>query len=130
MGPALRLGRASCAATTTFYGGSLVMANAAGYATPGATATGQFCLGVAIVGVANPGAAGAKEVGYEVGDYEFDSGTAGDALTVANIGDQVFIIDDNTMGATNGGSTRSAGGTMVGVSINNKPIIRVGLGLS
>lgn len=117
-------------ASTTIYMGSIVMANAAGYATVGATATGQFALGVATKKVVGNGTNGGVSVPYECGDFEFESGTAGDALTIANVGDQVFLIDDDTAGATNGGATRSALGTMVGVSAAGKPIVRVGLGLS
>jgi hypothetical protein len=118
------------AASTTIYMGSIVMANAGGYAVVGATATGQFALGVARKKVVGNGTNGGATVEYECGDFEFESGTAGDALTIANVGDQVFLQDDDTAAATNGGSTRSALGTMVGVSANGKPIVRVGLGLS
>ncbi len=131
--PRLRVGeikgkkRLPVAASTTIYAGSIVMVNAGGYAVPGATATGQFVAGVAAQGVVNSGANGALFVEVDEGDFEVTSGTAGDAITVANYGDGLFIIDDDTLGATNGGATRSAGGTCIGMSINGKPLARIGV---
>ncbi len=130
VGEPIAVGQHPVATNTTIYQGSLIMANAGGYATVGAAATGQFALGVATKKVVNnPGANGAEKVPYEVGDFEFNSGTAGDALTIANVGDQVFIIDDDVVGATNGGATRSVAGILIGLSAAGKPIVRVGLGL-
>lgn len=129
VGEPIAVGKHPVATATTIYLGSFVMANAGGYAVPGATATGQFALGVATKKVVNSGANGAEKVPYEVGDFEFTSGTAGDALTIANVGAQVWIIDDDTVGATNGGATRSVAGILVGLSTAGKPIVRVGLGL-
>lgn len=129
-GEPVALGRGGAAASTTFYNGSLVMTNAGGYVTVGAAATGQFARGVCTTPKVSPGSNGAVEVGWEEGDFEFESGTAGDALTVANIGDNVYIIDDNTVGATDGSSARSVAGKMVGLSPNGKPIVRVGQGIA
>lgn len=126
----ITLGRGPAAQSITFYRGSIVMTNAGGYVTVGAAATGQFARGVCTTPCVSPGSNGAIEVGWEEGDFEFESGTSGDALTVANIGDTVYIIDDNTVGATDGSSARSAAGKMVAVSPNGKPIVRIGLGLS
>lgn len=125
LGQPITIGRGPAAASVTFYQGSIVMTNAGGYVTVGATATGQFVRGVCTTGKVSPASNGAVEVAWEEGDFEFASGTSGDALTVANIGDTVYIIDDNTVGATDGGATRSAGGKMIAVSPNGNPIVRV-----
>lgn len=130
LGEPLALGRGLAAASITFYEGSILMTNAAGYVTVGAAATGQFARGVCTTSKTSTATAGITEVGWEEGDFEFESGTAGDALTVASIGDTVYIIDDNTVGATDGSSARSAAGKMVALSSNGKPIVRIGLGLS
>jgi hypothetical protein len=45
----------------------------------------------------------------------FKSGTAGDAITAANMFAIVFIIDDETVGLTNGSSTRSAAGRVLDI---------------
>lgn len=125
IGEPAAVSRHPAAASVTFYEGSIVMANAAGYATVGATATGQFVLGICTTAKVSPSTVGIVEVGLEEGDFELESGTAGDALTIANVGDTVYIIDDNTVGATNGGATRSEAGKLVGISVNGKPIVRV-----
>lgn len=124
-GTPIALGRRGVATATTIYNGSLTMVNAAGFLVPGATATGQFVRGVSTAKVVNAGANGAVECPVEEGDFEFESGTAGDAITVANIGDTAWIIDDNTVGATNGGATRSEAGKIIDISPNGKPIVRV-----
>jgi len=125
LGEPIALGRGGAAASVTFHGGSIVMTNAGGFVTVGATATGQFVRGVCNTPKVSPASNGAVEVGWEEGDFEFESGTAADALTVANNGDTVYIIDDNTVGATNGGATRSIAGTQIGISPNGKPIVRI-----
>lgn len=130
LGEPLALGRGPAASSITFFDGSIVMSNAGGYVTVGATATGQFARGVCITALTSPASNGAVEVGWEEGDFEFDSGTAGDALTIANVGDDVYIIDDTTVGATSGTNTRSLAGKMIALSPNGKPIVRIGLGLS
>lgn len=130
LGEPIAVGRGPAASSVTFYTGSIVMTNAAGYNTVGAAATGQFARGICTTGKVSPASNGAVEVGWEEGDFELESGTAADALTVANVGDTVYIIDDNTVGATDGTGTRSAAGKLVGISPNGKPIVRIGLGLS
>jgi hypothetical protein len=121
----IAVGRGPAAASITFYEGSILMTNAGGYVTVGATATGQFVRGICTTAKVSPASNGAVEVGWEEGDFELESGTAGDAITVANIGDTAWIIDDNTVGATNGGATRSEAGKIVAISPNGKPIVRV-----
>lgn len=125
LGEPIALGRGPAALSITFYEGSIVMSNAGGYVTVGATATGQFVRGICTTSKVSPASNGAVEVGWEEGDFELESGTAADALTVANIGDTVYIIDDNTVGATDGTGTRSAAGKLVAISPNGKPIVRV-----
>ena len=39
-------------------------------------------------------------------------GAGGDALTEANVGQPVYLIDEKTVGATNGSSSRPAAGTL------------------
>lgn len=47
------------------------------------------------------------------GTFLLASGTGGDALTEANAGQTVYVIDEQTVGATNGSGTRPAAGTML-----------------
>jgi hypothetical protein len=103
------------AAATTIYKGSLVCDNGSGYAIPGSTATTQIAAGVARDTVVNSGAAGAKTVEVERGCFRFENSSAGDAITIAERYDVCFIVDDQTVAKTNGGSTRSRAGIIFDV---------------
>lgn len=99
----------------TIYAGGLVAANATGYATPGAAATTLTYLGRAEEQKANAGADGAVSilVRRKKAFKWANSGT--DAVTQAELGKTCYIVDDQTVAKTNGTSTRSAAGTVVGV---------------
>lgn len=99
------------------YAGSLVAANATGFATPGATATTLTYLGRAEECVDNTGGAdGAKSVLVRRGKAFKFKNAAGDAVTQAELGKTCYITDDETVSKTNaGGNTQSAAGKVVGV---------------
>jgi hypothetical protein len=85
------------AATDKIRGGkirrvSLVMRNAAGYLTKGATATGCVGVGRAEKTVDNTGAAGAASVEYRSGLFLFANSAAGDLITIADIGKACFTL--------------------------------------
>ncbi len=103
------------AATTKIYAGAIVMLNAAGDATKGATATGQISAGRADELVDNTGAAGAKTVKVRKGVFRWANSAAGDAITKAEIGDNCYIVDDQTVAKTDGTATRSVAGKIVDV---------------
>lgn len=103
------------AAATKIYAGAIVMLNASGDATKGATATGQTCVGRAEEQVDNTGAAGAKTVKVRKGVFRWANSAAGDAITRAEIGDTCYIVDDQTVAKTDGTGTRSAAGKIVDV---------------
>lgn len=104
--------------STTVYGGALVVAAADGYAKSGLTATGLVVLGVASATVVNGGADGAASVLVEGPIapngkrrlFKFKNAAAGDALTVAEIGRDAYILDDETYTKTAAG--RSVGGKL------------------
>jgi hypothetical protein len=103
------------AATIKIWGGSLVMRNAAGYLTKGATATGCVGVGRAEKTVDNTGAAGALSVEYRMGSFLFANSAAGDLITIADIGKTCFIVDDQTVAKTDGTATRSRAGIVEAV---------------
>jgi len=114
----LRIGdlrREPVAATIKIWGGSLVMRNAAGFLTKGATATGCVGVGRAEATVDNTGAAGALSLDYRIGIFLFANSAAGDLITVADIGKPCFIVDDQTVAKTDGTATRSRAGIVDGV---------------
>ncbi len=98
------------AATVKIWSGSLIMRNAAGYLTKGATATGCVGVGRAEKTVDNTGAAGAASVEYRLGSFLFANSASGDLITIADIGKACFIVDDQTVAKTDGTGTRSRAG--------------------
>lgn len=108
--------QAPLAAAVKVFAGSILMRNAAGFLTKGATATGSFGVGVAMEQVDNSaGIAGAKSVTYEAGVWRFANSSAGDLIAQANIGAKCWIVDDQTVALTNGTNTRSPAGIIENV---------------
>lgn len=106
----------SVAAATRIYAGTIVVANAAGFAEPGSTATGLAYLGRADAAVDNStGAAGAAVVLVRRGKVFKFANAAADPVTQASFGRLAYIVDDQTVAATNGTNTRSAAGIVLGV---------------
>lgn len=104
------------AASVKIFAGSLVAANATGYATPGAVATTLTYLGRAEEYVDNSaGAAGAKTVQVRRRKAFKFKNAAADLIVQADLGKVCYIYDDETVAKTNGASTRSAAGTVVGI---------------
>lgn len=98
------------AATFTVFEGALVMVNSSGLARPGAAATSMTAAGRA-----ENGAAAGEKVTVKRGVFRWANSAAGDAITDADYGATVFIVDDQTVAKTNGSSTRSAAGICRGV---------------
>lgn len=104
------------AANTKIFAGTIVCLNAAGNAIPGATAVGLVVRGRANGVVDNSaGIAGAVRVDSTPGVFPFANSAAGDAITRAEIGDDAYLVDDQTVAKTNGGATRSIAGKIVDV---------------
>lgn len=83
---------------TTIFGGSNVCVGADGYAVPGADTAGLIYQGVATQQVINAGASGAKYVVLRrKGLFLMEMATA---ITIANVGDNVFLVDDQLVDLT------------------------------
>src|SRR4030067_869150 len=109
------------------YGGAIVMLNASGYATKGAAATGQVCAGRAEDMVDNTGGAdAAKTVNVRSGTFKFANSASGDLITIAEIGDNCYIVDDQTVAKTDGTGARSVAGKIVAVD-SDGVWVRMGL---
>lgn len=101
------------AASTKIFAGSLVALNAAGDAVPGSTSTTLKADGRAEEFVDNSnGSAGDAIVKIRKGTFHFDNDGS---VTRANIGTDGFIVDDQTIAATDGTETRSVAGVIVDV---------------
>ena len=96
-----------------------IMCMTAGFAVKGATAVGLIPDGFARESVSNAtGVAGAKRVQVQpLVNYCFNSAAA-DAITLADVGADCFIVDDQTVAKTNGGGTRSRAGKILDVDAN------------
>lgn len=103
-------------AATLIYQGSIACLNAAGWAVPGATATTLTAAGRAEARADNSaGGNGAINVKIRPGVFRFDNSAAADEITRAEIGDDCFVVDDQTVAKTDGAATRSKAGTIVQV---------------
>lgn len=106
---------AGVAAATKLFAGSLGCFNAAGYLVPGATATTLRAAGRIEKPADNSGgAAGAITAKYRPGIFRF-ANLAGDAISIADIGTDCYIVDDQTVAKTSGTNTRSIAGKVVQV---------------
>ncbi len=104
------------ATNTTIYAGSLVAANGSGYAVPGSTATTLTALGRAEERKTNSGANGAALILVRRGKSFKFKNSSGDPVLQATLGKTCYIVDDETVSATNaGGNTQSAAGKVLGV---------------
>ena len=103
------------AASVTAFAGALLMRNAAGYVTKGATATGSVGVGRCESEVINAGSAGDERVDFREGTFLFKNSSSTDAITVAEIGDVCWIVDDETVAKTSGTNTRSIAGFVADV---------------
>jgi len=98
------------AAATTIYAGSLVVLDSSGNAEPATDATGKIAVGRCDEYVDNSaGAAAAKTVKVRAGEFLW-ANSATNTLTKANIGDTVYIVDDQTVDSLS--TSSSAAGVM------------------
>lgn len=101
------------AAATTIYAGSLVAANASGYAVPGSTATTLTALGRAEEQAVNAGSAGDKTVLVRR-DKAFQFANDGsDPVVQGDLGKSCYITDDQTVSHTSTG--KSVAGKVMGL---------------
>lgn len=127
------------AAEAPIFMGALVVL-IAGYAIAGRvgqgldnTAKAAEAATMQVVGIAAhdvKGGAANGDVSVEIyaGEFEFENATAGDALTVAEIGKAVYVLDDETVAKTNPNNTRVKAGILVNFN-GTRPVVRVGPGV-
>ena len=95
------------------FAGSLVVANASGYAQPATAAASLTVLGRAEENINNTGADGALSVLVRRRKAFKFANKAGDLVTVALIGKSCYIEDDQTVRAT--ATSSSAAGTVLAI---------------
>lgn len=117
------------AAGVTIYPGALVALTAAGFATPGAVATTLIADGRAQCSTPVVGGVANGDVTIEVrpGTYKYANSAAADLIATAEIGDDCYIVDDQTVAKTNGGATRSVAGKIMAVDADGGVWVRIGI---
>ena len=113
------------AASTQIYKGGLVALDASGNLVPGSTATTLTAVGVALQNVDNTsGAAGDLRCETSTAPAAFTSATGGgDDIDGADIGATCYIVDDEEVALTDGGSTRSVAGTVFDIGDNGEVFV-------
>ncbi|WP_439861622.1 hypothetical protein [Pseudomonas sp. MBLB4136] len=102
------------AANAVIHAGAIVVANATGFAAPGSTATTLTYLGRAEESVDNTGGANGAATVLVRRLNAFKWANDG-SITQAHQGKTAYIVDDQTLAATDGTGTRSAAGRIVGI---------------
>jgi hypothetical protein len=127
------------AASTLIYPGAIVCLSG-GYVVNATTATGLVCIGICDGLTLKPGftadnstgSNGAFLVRVHPGVFDLQYGTAGDAITQANVGQLAYLIDNQTVSPSSAGGTRSPAGLIVGfntpIYVASGPTARVVLG--
>lgn len=113
-------------ANASVYAGSIALTNSAGLAKSSVSpASTDTCWGLyngiidtapaldspIVVGTTN----GANTLGIETGTFYLLPGSNADALVQADVGATVYVIDEVTVGKTDGGLTRPVAGKLVGI---------------
>lgn len=102
------------AGVTCFAGGGAVLSG--GFAEPATTATGLRSLGRFEETVDNSdGADGDKTVRIRKGVFPFANSAAADEIVAADIGNDCYWVDDQTVAKTSATSTRSVAGKVYDV---------------
>lgn len=99
------------AAAKVCFAGAIAAVNSSGYAQPGTAAVGLKCVGRFAEYVDNSaGADGDLNVDVENGIFRYENSAAADEITLADVGNIAYIVDDQTVAKTNAGGTRSPAG--------------------
>jgi len=107
---------APLAAGVTIYAGAQVARDALGNLVPGSVATTLAKPGRAKAYADNAsGSAGDVSVEYEIGCFCYDNSSGADEITASDIGNNCYIVDDETVAKTDGTETRSVAGEIVDV---------------
>ena len=119
------------AAAAFCHAGGLAALDGAGHVKPGATALGLRGLGRFRNRADNSGgAAGDITAEVELGVFQFKNSATTDAIAAGDIGKPCYIVDDETVAKTDGGSTRSVAGIIVDLDAEGVWVDFVSGGLS
>lgn len=105
-------------ANAKVYEGCLVAVDATGYLVNGATATSLIVMGIADTSVDNTGGADGALTVNVLCCQAYLGNSGSDAVTQAQVGSTVYMVDNDTVSKTNGTSTESAAGVCTGLDAN------------
>lgn len=115
------------AASTHIYQGTLVALNLSGYLVPASADPSLTVVGVANDEADNSsGAAAAINCAVERGAFYLTNSSSTAAVSEADIGREVFAVDDLTVSRTNVAGTYPVAGRVIGFE-SSKPIVEVGM---
>ena len=99
------------AASVRIFKGALLMRDTDGNIKPGATETGAVGIGRAEEAADNSGgAAGDLTAKWRAGVFQFGNSAGADEIDASDIGTVCYIVDDQTVAATDATGTRSKAG--------------------
>lgn len=106
----------AAAAGVVLFAGAMAALDGGGFATPGATAINLRGMGRVKETVDNStGTPGDVTVEIEKGIFRFGNLGGPDGITAADIGNDCYMVDDQTVARNDGGLTRSVAGTVFDV---------------
>jgi hypothetical protein len=104
------------AANTKVPVGVLVAITVASLAANAAAVATQKVVGVSELEADNTGGVdGAVKVSVRKGTFQFFNSAVADQITLASVGDQAYVVDNQTVAKTNGGGARPTAGKIVDV---------------
>ncbi len=107
------------AANVKIYSGAQVAANANGFAIPAAPGANLNYLGRAEVFIDNTGSADGAQTVIVRRNQQFKwANSTTDPVDQSCLGKACYMMDDQTVAKTNGGNTRSASGTVMGIDVD------------
>lgn len=121
-----RYGRGMNASTTIYEGGITVLDVATGYLRPGRASTTDVVVGVARDTYVNGTTAGATIADCDAGVFAFATAGGADTIAADDIGKVCYVVDDETVGLTDGTGTRIQAGYIFDVDSHG---VWVALGL-
>jgi hypothetical protein len=72
--------------------------------------------------------AGTYNAVIDTGSFFLNAGTGSDALSTADCGASVYLINETTVGKTSGGASRPVAGVLLNIDTNVTPSYAVALG--
>lgn len=103
------------AGAEVFAGGIVVVDTATGFAQAAAEGTGLVARGIAQEHVVGGAVDGETAVKCRHGWHQVKNSAGADEITRAHLGQDAYLVDDETVALTDGGGTRSVAGPIVDV---------------